>query len=182
MRRSRCRLAPIDQSAISSPSGRCRRAAPHGDRLVALAEEDRGFIYPLPIAAHAYLEADQPARAESTARLALTALPDSPLPYRDVAALYLELDRASDAAAICEQGLRASPPMPGCSCSGPGRVPCSAIGSAPSSSTSVLLPRWPDFPIAAAELAALLMETRSDAASRQRALELVRALERDGPM
>ena len=45
-----------------------------------------------------------------------------------------------------------------------------------------VLPRWPDFPIAAAELAALLIESRSDTVSRQRALELVRGLERDGPM
>ncbi len=153
-----------------------------GDRLVALAEKDPGFIYPLPIAAHAYLEADQPARAESTARLALTALPDAPLPYRDVAALYLELDRASDAAAICEQGLA--------------RFPADARLQLLQAQASALLgdreraiqqyervlPRWPDLPLAAAELAALLIETRSDPASRQRALDLVRALERDGPM
>jgi tetratricopeptide (TPR) repeat protein len=152
------------------------------DRLVALAERDPGFIYPLPIAARAYLEGDQPARAESTARLALAALPDSPLPYRDVASLYLELDRASDAVAICEQGLQ--------------RFPNDARLQLLRARASTLLgdrehaiqqyervlPRWPDFPIAAAELAALLMESRSDTVSRQRALDLVRSLERDGPM
>lgn len=153
-----------------------------GDRLMALAEEDPGFLYPLPIAAHAFLEGDQPARAESTARLALTAFSDSPLAYREVAALYLELDRASDAAAVCEQGL--------------GRFPTDAqlqLLRARASALlgdreraiqqyEVLLPRWPDVPIAAAELAALLMETRTDAPSRQRALGLVGALEHDGPM
>lgn len=152
------------------------------DRLVALAQQDPGFIYPLPIAARAYLEADQPARAESTARLALTSNPDSPLPYRDVASLYLELDRASDAVAICEQGLQ--------------RFPDDARLQLLRARASTLLgdreraiqqyervlPRWPDFTIAAAELAALLIETRSDPASRQRALDLVHALERNGPM
>ena len=42
-----------------------------GDRLVALTRESPGFEYPLPIAAHAYLEADQPPLAESTARLGI---------------------------------------------------------------------------------------------------------------
>ena len=152
------------------------------DRLLALAREDPGFVYPLPIAAHAYLEADQPARAESTARLALTMLPGSPIPYRDVAAFYLELDRASDALEICEQGLQRFP--------GDARLQLlrargslmlgdreRAIGQ-----YEQLLPRWPDHPIAAAELAALLVEARSDAASRERALGLVHDLERDGPM
>jgi hypothetical protein len=76
------------------------------DQLVALAERDPGFTYPFPIAARAYLEADQPARAESTARLALTALPDSPLPYRDVALLYApgaSVDIARALIAHCER-------------------------------------------------------------------------------
>ncbi len=153
-----------------------------GDQLLALAERDPGFVYPLPIAAHAYLEADQPARAESTARLALTALPDSPLPYRDLAALYLELDRASDAVAVCEQGLSRHPADARLQLL---RARASALlgdRERAIQQYEVLLPRWPDVPIAAAELAALLMETRSDTVSRQRALELVRALERNGPM
>ncbi len=153
-----------------------------GDRLVALAEEDPGFLYPLPIAAHAYLEGDQPARAESTARLALTALPDAPLPYRDVAELYVELDRASDAAAICDQGLARFPADSRLQLL---RARASALlgdRERAIQQYEVLLPRWPDVPIAAAELAALLMETRTDAPSRQRALGLVGALERDGPM
>ncbi len=153
-----------------------------GERLTALAREDPGFVYPLPIAAHAYLEADQPALAESTARLALGALPDSPIPYRDVAALYLELDRASDAVAISDQGLQRFPADAQLHLL---RARASALlgdRERAIQEYELLLPRWPDVPIAAAELAALLMETRSDTVSRQRALELVRALERDGPM
>jgi tetratricopeptide (TPR) repeat protein len=152
------------------------------DQLVALARVEPGFIYPLPIAARAYLEADQPARAESTARLAITVLPGSAVPYREVAKLYLELDRAGDALSLCEEGLARFP----------GDVPLQLLRARGAillgdreraiQQYEQLLPRWPDHPIIAAELAALLVETREDAASRTRALGLVHDLELDGPM
>jgi len=152
------------------------------DQLVALARAEPGFIYPLPIAARAYLEADQPARAESTARLAITVLPGSAVPYREVAKLYLELDRAGDALSLCEEGLARFP----------GDVPLQLLRARGAillgdreraiQQYEQLLPRWPDHPIIAAELGALLVETREDAASRTRALGLVHDLELDGPM
>jgi hypothetical protein len=45
-----------------------------------------------------------------------------------------------------------------------------------------LLSRWPDQQEAAGELAALLVETRSDSPSRRRALDLIHVLEWDGPL
>jgi cellulose synthase operon protein C len=153
-----------------------------GDQLLALARAEAGFVYPLPIAAHAYLEADQPAKAESTARLAITMLPGSPVPYRDVAILYLELDRAGEALSLCDEGLARFP----------GDVPLQLLRARAAlllgdreraiQQYEQLLPRWPDHPIVAAELAALLVEARADARSRARALQLVHEVELDGPM
>jgi predicted Zn-dependent protease len=153
-----------------------------GDQLVALAEKDSGFEYPLPIAAHAYLEADQPPLAESTARLSFAAAKDSPLPYRDVASLYIELDRAGEAAAVCEEGL--------------GRFPTDVELQVLKARASLLLgdreaairtyeevlAKNGDQQGAAGALAPLLVESRTDEASHARALAIVRGLELDGPL
>ena len=48
-------------------------------------------------------------QAEATARRMLAAAPGSARPYGDLATLYLELDRPSDALQICDRGWRASP-------------------------------------------------------------------------
>jgi cellulose synthase operon protein C len=153
-----------------------------GDQLVALSKANPGFEYPLPIAAHAYLEADQPPLAESTARLGFETAPDSVVPYRDVADLYLELDRAGEAMGVCEQGLA--------------RFPDDAMLQLRKARASLLLgdrdaaigtyeqvlSQHGDNQAAAGALATLLVETRSDGPSHERALELVRSLEHDGPL
>jgi tetratricopeptide (TPR) repeat protein len=153
-----------------------------GDQLVALNKKDPGFEYPLPIAAHAYLEADQPPLAESTARLGLGEFADSAVPYRDVADLYLELDRAGEAMGVCEEGLA--------------RFPDDAALQLLKARASLLLgdsegairtyehvlSQQSDHQAAAGALAKLLVETRNDERSKQRALELVRSLELDGPL
>jgi tetratricopeptide (TPR) repeat protein len=178
-------LSPRSHRAITNLIGIWFAKKGHlhaADQLLALARADPGFVYPLPIAAREYLEADQPARAESTARLALTTLPGSPLPYREVASLYLELDRPGDALSLCEEGLARFP--------GDVRLQLLRVRGSlllgdrerAIQQYEQLLPRWPDHPIVAAELAALLVESRSDAGSRERALALVRELELDGPM
>jgi tetratricopeptide (TPR) repeat protein len=153
-----------------------------GDRLVALNKNDPEFEYPLPIAAHAYLEADQPAEAESTARLAIGALPGLAIPYRDVANFYLGLDRPSDALGVCEEGLVLFP----------NDVELQLLHARSSfllgnreraiGLYEQLVSEHGDNQAAAGALAALLLETRTDAKSRERALELVRGLELDGPL
>jgi len=80
-----------------------------GDELSALVDADPGFAYPLQIAARAYLEADQPARATAALRRELEILPGSPVPFRDLAAFELELDSASEAIVVCERGLARFP-------------------------------------------------------------------------
>ena len=155
--------------------------ADSGNRLVRLAEHDAGFDYPLTIAAHAYLEAGQPALAEATVRRELERRRDSAVPYRDLAQLFLDLDRASDALLVCDDGL--------------GRFPADArlqlqrargsalLGdreAAIRSYETVLLSR-PDDDQTTAELARLLVAARPDETSRRRALQMVRDLELDAP-
>lgn len=160
---------------------RQRDAQYTGDRLAALAEQDPGFTYTLPIAAHAYLEAAQPAKAEATIRRLFALLPASPVPFRETADFFLAVDRASDAIATCDQGLAKFP--------GDADLQLllaraalqlgdreRAIGAYEDA-----LAARPDSQIAAAQLARLLATARKDPASRARALQLVRELEFDQP-
>jgi predicted Zn-dependent protease len=153
-----------------------------GERLEAMGRADPGFQYPLPIAAHAYLEADQPARAEATARLGLAAVPPSPVPARDLVDLYLDLDRSSDALAACEQGLGRFPGDPGLLLRQARAYALLGDRARALEAYQRFVDRWPDASRAVAELAVLLEETRDDATSHARALELVRGLEFDGPL
>jgi len=152
------------------------------DRLVALVDADPGFEYPLPIAARTYLEADQPARAEATARRMLAAAPGSARPYGDLATLYLELDRPSDALQICDQGLARFPGDPELLLREARSK--AALGDHPGalSAYEALLAGQPDHHLGAAELAILLVDVRSDATSSRRALALIQGLELDGPL
>jgi tetratricopeptide (TPR) repeat protein len=153
-----------------------------GDRLVALNKRDPGFEYPLPIAAHAYLEADQPAEAESTARLSFAALPGSAVPYRQMAELYVELDRASDALGVCEEGLSLFPDNASLLLLQARAAILLGNHERAIAAYERVLVNEADNQGAAGALAALLLETRTDAKSHQRALELVRRLELDGPL
>ena len=152
------------------------------DKLNALLAADPAFDYCVPIAARALLEADQPARAEATARAGLAALPGSPRPHRVLAELYLELDRGSEALAAAEQGLAKFP------ADGPllvqlGRASLLLGDRARAlAAYEKLLSLQPDHQLAAAETARLLAETKTDAASQSRALSLVAALEQDAPV
>jgi tetratricopeptide (TPR) repeat protein len=151
------------------------------DRLVALVDADPGFEYPLPIAARTYLEADQPARADATARRMLTAAPGSARPDAELATLYLELDRPSDALQVCEQGLARFPGDPELLLLAARSK--ASLGDRPGAIAAyeALLSRQPDHHVGAAELAVALVE-RGDAEASRRAQALAHALELDGPL
>jgi tetratricopeptide (TPR) repeat protein len=153
-----------------------------GDQLVALNKRDPGFEYPLPIAAHAYLEADQPPLAESTARLGFGAVPDSAVPYRDVSELYLELDRAGDAMGVCEEGLALFPDDAALQLLKARASLLLGDREGAIRAYEHVISQQGDNQAAAGALARLLVETRTDEKSQQRALELVRGLELDGPL
>ena len=178
------RLAPRSHRVITNLAAlwsRQRGPADSGDRLVRIAERDEGFDYPLSIAAHAYLEAGQPALAEATIRREQKRRRDSAAPYRDLAQFFLDLDRSSDALAVCDEGLGRFPHDAGLQLQ---RAHGSALlgdrEAAIRSFESVLLSQ-PDDDRTTAELARLLVVSRPDEKSRRRALQMVRDLDLDSP-
>ena len=178
------RLAPRSHRVITSLAGlwsRQRGPAESGDRLVRIAERDEGFDYPLSTAARAYLEAGQPALAEATVRRELQRRKDSPAPFSDLAQLFLDLDRPSDALAVCDDGLARFPDDARLQLErGHGSALLGDREAAIQAYQRVLLLR-PDDDRTAAELLRLLVAARTDAESRRRALQLVRDLELDAP-
>jgi tetratricopeptide (TPR) repeat protein len=150
-------------------------------RLVALTDADPGFTYPLPIAARAWLEAAQPARAEATIRRMFTLLPASPVPYREVATFYVLVDRSSEVISTAGDGLSR---FPGDAelhlLEARARLLLGDREGAIRAFEAALAVR-PDDQMAAAQLARLLVTARQDAASHARALALVRDLELDAP-
>jgi len=152
-----------------------------GDQLVRMVERDPAFAYPLPIAAAAYIEADQPAKAEATIRRLFAVLPQSPVPYREVARFLLKLDRASDAIATANDGLARFSADADLLVEQARAYAIlgdreAAIGAYDAASAA-----RPDDQRAAAELARLLLTARKDAGFRQRAVSIVHELECDAP-
>jgi tetratricopeptide (TPR) repeat protein len=177
-------VSPRSHRAVTSLIGlwsRQKGAEYTGDRLVALAEQDPGFAYPLPIAAHAYLEAAQPAKAEATIRRLLALLPASPLPFRETARFFLAVDRPSDAMANCTQGLSRFPQDADLQLLLARAALSLGDRERAIAAYDDALAARPDSDEAAAQLARLLATARKDAASRERALRLVRELELDQP-
>ena len=151
------------------------------EHLVALTDRDPGFTYPLPIAARAWLEAAQPGQAEATIRRMFALLPDSPLPYREVATFYLLVDRASEAIATAADGLSRFPGDADLHLlQGRARLLLGDREEAIRAFEATLAVQ-PDDQMAAAQLARLLVTARQDEASHVRALALVRDLELDAP-
>ena len=150
-----------------------------GDELSKLAADDPGFVYPLRIAARAYLEGDQPARAEAALRQEFAILADSPVPFRDLAAFDLEIDRASEAIVVCERGLARFPRDSELHLDAARAGVLLGDRARATEGYEAALRERPDDQVAAAELAALLVE---DHGQRDRALALVHTLERDAPI
>ena len=151
------------------------------DRMVTMVDADPGFAYPLLIAARTYLDADQPARAEAAARRMPVAAPGSFRSYVDLATLFLELDRPSDALQATAQGLTRFPADPELMLlDARGKA---ALGDRKGafSEYEAILKAHPDHHLAAADLAVLLVE-RGDAEASRQALALLHGLELDGPL
>jgi tetratricopeptide (TPR) repeat protein len=153
-----------------------------GDRLVAMNKRDPSFEYSWATAARAYLEADQPALAESTARLSFAATPGTAAPYRDVAGLYLELDQAGEAMGVCEEGLTIFPEDVELLLLKAKASVLLGDQEAAIRNYETVLSKRPDQQSAAGALASLSVATKTDEPPRQRALEIVHGLERDGPL
>src|SRR5438270_5179090 len=151
------------------------------DHRVALAEQDPGFTYPLPIAARAWLEASQPRQAEQTIRRMFNLLPASSLPYREAATFFLLVDRASEAISAAADGIARFPTDAELHLLQARASLSLGDREAAIRSFDEVLRLQPDDQVAAAQLARLLVTARKDAASRARALALVRDLKVDQP-
>lgn len=160
---------------------RQRDPAYAGEQLLLLVERDPAFGYPLPIAAGAFVEAAQPAKAEASIRRMFDVLPRSPVPYLEVAKFHLRLDRASDAIATVTGGLARFPGNADLLMAQ--SLAYTALGDREAGirAAEAAASARPDDQRAAAQLARLLVTTRKDAASRDRALRLVRDLACDAP-
>ena len=166
---------------LASVWSRQRGPAYAGDQLLRMTERDPGFAYPLSIAGFAFLEARQPARAEAAIRRAFDLLPGSAVPYRELAEFYVELDRGSEALAICEEGLGRFPQDVELQLQQARiRVVLGDREAAIRSYENVLSIR-PDLDLAAGQLAKLLVAARKDEVSHRRALQIVRQLESNAP-
>lgn len=176
-------LSPRSHRAVSNLVGLwSKQRGPEyaGDQLAGLVERDPGFTYPLSIAAHAYVEAARPTKAEATIRRLLVR-PEAPVAYRAVAEFFLRLDRPGEAMATCAEGLARFPGDAGLHVlQGRGALLLGDRESAIRAFEQGLAVR-PDHAVAAALLARLLATARTDAGSRARALSLVRELEHDRP-
>jgi len=108
-------------------------------------------------------------------------LPASSLPYREAATFFLLVDRASEAISTAADGIARFPADPDLHLL-QGRAWLS-LGDREAAirSFDAALRLRPDDQVAAAQLARLLVTARKDAASRARALALVRSLKVDHP-
>src|SRR5437763_1528538 len=70
-----------------------------------LAERDPQFAAARYLAAHAFVEAGDPLKAEGALRRGLELQPSSPVPYRHLTDYYFGLDRKPEALEICQQGV-----------------------------------------------------------------------------
>ncbi len=161
---------------------RQRGAADTGDQLLQMVDRDPAFAYPLPIAAGAYLEAGQPARAEAAIRRMFEVVPGSPVPFREVAKFLLQLDRASDAIATVNDGLARFPGNADLLVEQAHAYAALGDREAAIRAYEAALSARPDDQHSEAELARLLVTARKDAPSHGRALQIVRDLECDAPL
>src|SRR5207249_2318009 len=97
--------------ALAKAWSRKNGAAFAGERLMGLAERDRGFAFARYLAAHAFVDARDPAAAEAALRRGLVLQPDSSVPWQHLADYYLEVDRSAAAVAAAPAGFAVGSPF-----------------------------------------------------------------------
>ena len=96
-------------AALAKSWSRRAGAVVAGDRLMQLAERDPGFAFARDMAARAYMDGRDPAKAEAALRRGLELQRDSAAPSQQLADFYLELDRPAEALGVAEQGAERFP-------------------------------------------------------------------------
>ena len=104
--------SPVIATALAKAWSRKNGAAFAGERLMGLAERDRGFAFARYLAAHAFVDARDPAAAEAALRRGLVLQPDSSVPWQHLADYYLEVDRSAEAMSVLQHALDRFPRDP----------------------------------------------------------------------
>ena len=152
-----------------------------GQKLVGLAERDAGAGYALPIAAHAFLEASEPALAETALRKGIVLRPQSARAYRDLAEFQLELDQPDAALATVRAASAKFPHNLRLQLLGAQANRLLGDRQAAIDAYEQALAVRPDLNEATASLAMLVAEGHPDETARSRAMSLVRRLQRNAP-
>jgi len=173
--------SPVVATALAKTWSRKKGAAFAGERLMRLAERDPGFAFARAMAARAYMDARDPIQAEAALRRGLVLQPDSPLPYQHLADHYLDVDRATDALSILQQGLDRFPQALDL------QMTLAQISADLGKANEAIriyddvLSRRPDLDVVEYKLATLVASQVEDGASSQRLLQVAQRLQSDLP-
>ena len=173
--------SPVIATALAKAWSRKNGAAFAGERLMGLAERDRGFAFARYLAAHAFMDARDPAAAEAALRRGLVLQPDSSVPWQHLADYYLEVDRSAEAMSVLQQALDRFPRDPDL------QIMSAQVSAQLGNSKEAIriyeevLSRRPDLDVVEYKLAGLLASEDENGASSRRLLQLLQHLRSDHP-
>lgn len=173
--------SPVILTALAKTWSRRKGASFAGDQALGVAEQDPQFAYARYLAAHAYMDGHDPARAEAALKEGLVGKAASGASYRHLASFDVELDRAADAAEVCRQGVQRFPQEV------PLQMTLAALGvelGNPSEAIQAyesILTRRPDLDVVEYRLGSLLASSGKDAAPSPQLRQILRDLQADRP-
>ena len=173
--------SPVVATALAKAWSREKGAGFAAEQLMVLAERDPGFAFARAMAARAFVDARDPDKAEAALRRGLALQPRSAVPYRQLAAYFLELDRAPDALAIAADGVERFPRDVDLQLF---LARLDADLGRPAEAMRIyqdVLSRRPDLDVVQYRLAAVAATQPDDPASMQRVREILRDIGGDDP-
>jgi len=173
--------SPVIATALAKAWSRRNGAAFAGERLMGLAERDGGFAFARYLAAHAFVDARDPAAAEAALRRGIVLQPDSSVPHQHLADYYLEVDRSAEAMSVLQEALARFPHDSDLQI-----MAAQANAQLGKSKDAIriyeeLLSRRPDLDVVEYKLAGLLASEDERGASLRRLRQLLQHLQSDHP-
>ncbi|MGZ6058238.1 MAG: tetratricopeptide repeat protein [Myxococcaceae bacterium] len=173
--------SPVILAALAKTWSRRNGASFAGDRALRVAEQDPPFAFARYLAARAYMDGHDPARAEAALKGGLVGKAGSPASYGHLASFDLELDRAADAADVCRQGVQRFPENVALQMS---LAKLAADLGNPSEAIQAyegILSRRPDLDLVEYRLGSLLASSGKDAPPSPRLRQILQDLQADRP-
>jgi len=173
--------SPVILSALAKTWSRMKGASFAGDQALRVAERDPPFAFARYLAARAYMDGHDPARAEAALKGGLVGKASSAASYRQLASFDLELDRTADAADACRQGVQRFPQDVAL------QMSLAKLGvelGNPSEAFQAyesILARRPDLDLVEYRLGSLLASSGKDAAPSPRLRQILQDLQADRP-